>query len=535
MEVTSEHLADENKRLQRCINDLVGVLALPSMWTGTERPLIVSTLIDALTGMLGLDFVYVRLEVEADQVPVEMVRVVQWRGATRLPHEVGTMLNQWLGDDTTRWPCAMRCEMDGEDISIVPQQLGLHGKIGVVVAGSRRADFPLQTERLLLSVATNQASISLQEERLLSDQKRIAEELDRRVAQRTGELTAVNEELKKEIARRMLEEERRRQSEQERGRLQSELAHATRASSLGVMTASIAHEIRQPLGVIVINAGTCVRKLTADPPDIDGARVTARRMILDANKASDMMTRLRALFTKKDMEKGLLDLNEAAREVVALLSDDLERTRVILRSEFSGDLPQVIGDRLQLQQVILNLLRNSTDSMREVEGRPRQLVIRTERDESDCVRLTVRDAGVGFDPRRADKLFEAFHSTKSDGMGIGLCVSRSIIESHRGRLWAAPNDGPGATFAFSIPCDPDCQAPPQEEADCGETHGPSNCAVATALSRKGSSGQGNWAVWESRRIPLQGRRSLPSDPRVRYETAKSQAGVSLYTAIFRKS
>jgi signal transduction histidine kinase len=146
-----------------------------------------------------------------------------------------------------------------------------------------------------------------------------------------------------------------------------------------------------------------------------------------------------------------VDLNEATREVIALSLSELQRSRVILRRELADDLPRVTGDRVQFQQVILNLLRNALDAMSGVYDRPRKLVIRTERDEDDRVCLTVQDTGVGFEPQAAGRLFEAFYSTKSGGMGIGLSVSRSIIESHHGRLWAAPNDGPGATFSFSLP------------------------------------------------------------------------------------
>ncbi|MGH9759794.1 MAG: sensor histidine kinase, partial [Blastocatellia bacterium] len=220
---------------------------------------------------------------------------------------------------------------------------------------------------------------------------------------------------------------------------------------LGVLTASIAHEVNQPLSGILTNASTCRRMLATDPPNIEGALETARRTIRDANRASEVITRLRSLFSRKNATIESVDLNEAAREVIALSMSKLQRNRVILRTEFADDLPLVTGDRVQLQQVILNLLRNSSDAMSAVDDRPRQLVIRTERDEGDRVRLTVQDAGVGFDPQAVDKLFDAFYTTKSDGMGVGLSVSRSIIESHNGRLWATLNEGPGATFSFSIP------------------------------------------------------------------------------------
>ena len=232
----------------------------------------------------------------------------------------------------------------------------------------------------------------------------------------------------------------------------SELAHVARVTTLNALTASIAHEINQPLSGIITNASTCLRMLNGDPPNIDGARETVRRTLRDGNRASDVITRLRALFSKKEFTLEPLDLNEATREVIALSLSDLQRNRVVLRSELAEDLPPVIGDRIQLQQVILNLLRNASDAMVGVEDRPRQLLIRTRREGDDRVRLSVQDAGTGVNPQDFERLFEAFYTTKSGGMGIGLSVSRSIIERHHGRLWAEPNDGPGVTFSFSIPC-----------------------------------------------------------------------------------
>jgi PAS domain S-box-containing protein len=243
-----------------------------------------------------------------------------------------------------------------------------------------------------------------------------------------------------------------RVAEEALNRARAELAHVARVATVSALTASIAHEVNQPLSGIITNASTCLRMLAADPPDIDGARETARRTMRDGNRAADVITRLRALFAKKEFTLEPLDLNEAAREVVALSLSELQRNRIVLRTEFADDLPAITGDRIQLQQVMLNLLRNASDAMVGVDDRPRQLLVKTERDERDRVRLTVRDAGVGLAPDSLSKLFDAFYTTKKDGMGIGLSVSRSIIEHHHGRLWAEPNAGsPGATFAFWIP------------------------------------------------------------------------------------
>lgn len=234
--------------------------------------------------------------------------------------------------------------------------------------------------------------------------------------------------------------------------IHGEMAMLSQTMSLGVLTASIAHEVNQPLSGIVINASTCLRMLAADPPNVDGAREAARRAIRDGNRASEVIARVRALFGKKRAVTESVDLNETAREVVALFLNELHKNHVILHLELTEGLPLVTGDRVQLEQVILNLLRNAADAMSAIADRPRQLVIRTERDKQNCVRLSVEDVGVGFDPQAADGLFQAFYTTKNDGMGIGLSISRSIIERHGGRLWAELNDGPGATFSFTIPC-----------------------------------------------------------------------------------
>jgi hypothetical protein len=241
-------------------------------------------------------------------------------------------------------------------------------------------------------------------------------------------------------------------AEQALNRARAELAHVARVTSLGTLTASITHEVNQPLSGISTNASTCLRMLNADPPNIDGARETARRTIRDCGRASDVITRLRALFSKKAFTPEPFDLNEATREVIALSLSELQQNRVIVTTELADDLPPTRGDRVQLQQVVLNLLRNASDAMVGIDDRPRHVLITSEREGSDRVRVTVRDNGIGVDHHGIDRLFDAFYTTKSGGMGIGLSVSRSIVERHDGRLWVEPNEGPGATFAFLVPC-----------------------------------------------------------------------------------
>jgi PAS domain S-box-containing protein len=706
--------ASEVARLQRCMNDLVSVQALSSIWAGAEEPHIVQTLLDTLLRMLRLDLVYARVDAAGGLPPIEMVRSSESRAPRLGAGEVAETLRRRLGDDPRRWPPVAPNPFGEGGLAFLPLRLGPAGESGMLVAASPQADFPGQTEALLLNVAVNQALTALQEARLRSEQKRAAKELDQRVAQRTAELARANEELRKEIAERGLAErklhreevrvkrseghkaailnaaldcvvaidhegritefnaaaertlgygrndvigrnladvvvppslrerhlagfarhlatgessvlgrhvemtalradgreipveiaitrieqdgppaftgclrditQRKRNEEalreahtrvarsEERwrsvfensaigvaltdpngrfiaanpvyekmlgyseeelqqltsvditheehlepnaalvaellagtrkqfvvekqyrrkdGRLvwvrnnvslvpgservprflmalsediterkqaeqaQAELAHVTRALSMGALTASIAHEVNQPLAGIITNAGTCLRMLGSEPPNVEGARETARRTIRDGNRASEVIARLRALYGNKGTAFEPLDLNETVREVIALLLNELQQRRVMVRTELAGDLPPVSGDRVQLQQVVLNLLRNAADAMSDVHDRPRNVLVRTERERAGVARLSVTDAGVGLDPQAAEKLFEMFYTTKSDGMGIGLSVSRSIIESHHGRLWAAPNDGPGATFSFSIPCRPD--------------------------------------------------------------------------------
>ena len=243
-----------------------------------------------------------------------------------------------------------------------------------------------------------------------------------------------------------------RVAEEALNRARSELAHVARVTTLSTLTASIAHEVNQPLSGVITNAGTCIRMLDADPPHINDARETAHRIRRDGHRAAEVITRLRALFSNREFALESLDLNGAIQEVIALSTGELQRHRIVLHSEFTDGLPNVTGDRIQLQQVILNLLRNAWDAMVDVHDRPRTLRVSTEREDGDRVRVSVRDSGVGIDAQNTNRLFDPFYTTKSDGMGIGLSISRSIIERHHGRLWAEPNDGPGVTFSLSIPC-----------------------------------------------------------------------------------
>ena len=800
---------EEVRRLQRCVNDLVSVLALPAVWSKGEPRRILKTILDALLEMLDLDFLYGRTRLDTGDEPIEMLGVAPSSAIAAGPEGIRQALRAWFGQDPHAWPGEMRRGLGDAEVSIVPLVLGIGGELGLLVAGTRRAGFPEDTERLILTVAANQTAIGLQQAQRLREQERVAEELDRRVAERTRELEQANEELRLQVGllqhlpvsawtlhpdgtpnfvnqvwlefsgqpldfvrshpeawmtaihpedreaaskafwdgvhsgrgfafetrslrardqtwrwhlqqavalrdsegkvvrfvgtttdiddqkraeeavraseaklwrvidtiptltwcnlpdgpneflsrswheytglspeeahgwgwsvsfhpddlpplmarwqqmlvsgepgeiearirrfdgvyrwfliraspyrdetgailrwygtstdiddRKRAEEELKRsearyrvvvetasdavisideggriilanpatkrifghnpedligrpltvlmpqamralhetgyqryletgtrrlnwqgtemsalrangkefpaeisfgemtadggkiftgfirdlsekkRSEEALNKARTELAHVSRVTSLSAFTASIAHEINQPLSGIVTNASTCLRMLDAEPPNVSGARETARRALRDSHRLSDVITRLRALFTRKEVKTEPVDINELAREVIALYLAELERNHVSLRLEFAEGLPSVMGDRIQLQQVILNLVRNASDAMSAVKDRPRELVVSTEPAGKE-VCFKVRDAGIGIDPTASERLFESFYTTKEDGMGMGLSVSRSIIEAHEGRLWAMANDGPGATFAFSVPC-----------------------------------------------------------------------------------
>jgi len=242
-----------------------------------------------------------------------------------------------------------------------------------------------------------------------------------------------------------------KEAQDELRKTQAELAHATRVMTMGQLTASIAHELNQPLAGIMTNAGTGLRMLTAEPPNVDGARETARRTIRDANRASEVISRLRALFAKRDTASEIVDLNAAVQEVVALSVNELQRNGVGIRLTLAPDLPYVMGDRVQLQQVALNFILNAAESMAGEKDRTKEIVVSTKVEATGHVKVAVKDTGSGFDPTSAERLFTPFYTTKSNGMGIGLSVSRTIVEQHQGRLWAEQNDGPGSTFCFSIP------------------------------------------------------------------------------------
>jgi PAS domain S-box-containing protein len=244
--------------------------------------------------------------------------------------------------------------------------------------------------------------------------------------------------------------EDRKRAEESSRKAQAELAHVTRVMTMGELAASIAHEVNQPLSAIVNNGSACLRWLAGDSPNLDEAREAAQDIIREGSRAGEVITRIRAFLRRTETEKGQLNINQTIRDVVILTRNEAAGKGVLLRMELAADLPDVLGDRVQLQQVILNLVMNGVEAMASVTDRPRELSICSRDYESDQVLVAVRDSGIGFNGQDIEEIFNAFYTTKPQGMGMGLAISRSIIEDHGGRLWAISNDGPGATFQFTL-------------------------------------------------------------------------------------
>jgi PAS domain S-box-containing protein len=473
MEAPLENPAEEIKRLQRCTNDLVSILALPAIWAGAEPPQVVSTLLDALVGMLRLDFAYVRLNSSDGEPPFEMVRVAHSPNLTvsSPSPEISGFFNHRFRDTPERWLALLHGHIGDEALSFAPLRMGLQVDLGVIVAGSSRSDFPEQTERLVLSVAANQAAIGLQEARLLSEQKRVASELDRRVAERTRELAETNAQLQLQVgllqhlpvsawtlkpdgtpdfvnqvwlefSGQTLDFVRSHPEAWMTAVHPEDRETATRAFWDGVHSGQgFAMEMRSlrardgayrwhlNRAVVLRDAEGTLLKFVGNTTDIDDQKRAEEKLRASESDLRQIFDNIPGLIGTLSPGGQLESVNRQVLEYFGktLSLSDLQRNQVVLRTELVEDLPLVMGDRVQLQQVILNLPRNASDAMSGVDDCARQLVIESERYVDDSVCVTLRDTGTGIDPRNMDRLFDPFYTTKSSGMGMGLSVSRSII------------------------------------------------------------------------------------------------------------
>lgn len=234
---------------------------------------------------------------------------------------------------------------------------------------------------------------------------------------------------------------------------QTELARVSRVTTLGELAAAIAHEVNQPLTGLVSSGNACLRWLASDPPNLEAARRSVERMINDGSRAGEVIAGIRAMVRKSPSQRGRLNINDVIMEVVTLLSAEIQRNRLSLQTELASDLPLIMGDRVQLQQVILNLMMNAIDAMSQTRQSQRDLSVASVMDGSDAVLVTVRDSGPGLDETALERLFDAFYTTKPDGIGMGLAITRRIVEAHGGQIWATPNTPRGAKFEFRLPTD----------------------------------------------------------------------------------
>jgi len=257
------------------------------------------------------------------------------------------------------------------------------------------------------------------------------------------ELQTTNEALRAESLERKHAEEALHQA-------QADLSRVSRVTTMGELTASLAHEVNQPIAAAVTNANTCLRWLTREQPDVEEARAAAMRIVKDGTRAAEIIKRTRLLFKKGTPQRESVDVNEVVREMIVLLRSEAARYNISVRTELAADLPRVMGDRVQLQQVLMNLIVNGIDAMKEIDG-ARELAVKSQRTEKEEVLVSVSDTGVGLPPQQADQIFNAFFTTKPHGTGMGLRISRSIVEAHGGRLWAADNPPRGASFHFALP------------------------------------------------------------------------------------
>ena len=540
-------------RLRTALRDLVALATIPAAWVGREPSAIAAGLADLLIGSLDLDFAFVRLRDPEGGDVVEVTRGDAWRSFPEwLQHHLSVnghrSLREVIPDVSGRVePC---CGI------VIP--IGVDSEGGLVAAASGRSSFPDEIDRLLLSVAANQAATACQNARLLYERRRAEEalrearnDLEKKVAERTAELlrttadlverdakirrlidaniigifigdfdglileangaflhmvgydredliagrvrwsdltppewrdrteqalqqvktTGIVQAYEKEYFRKdgsrvpvlagatLFEEggdksigfvidltERKRAAEALR-EVQTELAHANRAATLGQLTASIAHEVNQPISGVLSSGLAALRWL--ETPDLEAARRSIERVIRDATRAGDVINGLRALVKKAPPRTDSFDVNAAVREVISLTHGEAAGKAVSVRLQLDQRLPHIRGDRVQLQQVVLNLVINAIDAISEPGDRPRDLLITTTSDDADCVLVAVQDTGPGVaDPER---VFEAFYTTKPAGLGMGLSICRSIVEAHGGQLSVAANVPYGAIFQFTVP------------------------------------------------------------------------------------
>jgi C4-dicarboxylate-specific signal transduction histidine kinase len=419
-------MADENLRLRAALRDLVALSTIPAGWIGIAPRTIAAGLADILAGSLGFDFAFVRLLDPTGEATIDVTSGC----ATR-------EFLDWLQAQFSTFDGSLRRQIIPNVIGfddrlkslrgiIIP--IGFNAYAGLVAVGCERSNFPTETDRMLLTVAANHAATAFRSANLIHERRRAEEEVRK-----------ARDELEMKVLERTAELQR----------TMAELAHMNRLATAGVLLASIAHEINQPLSGIVMQAGAARQWLALREPSLEKARDALDQIERDGLRSGEIITSLRGMFKKETQARNPIDINKLIFTVLAIVRHELRKHGVELRTELDESLPALEGDGVQLQQVILNLVMNAIEAMQT--GALRILSIRSCVGKPNFVRVAVEDTGAGIDPSNHDHVFDPMFTTKERGMGIGLSICRSIIESHDGRIWAARGIDKGSIFQFELP------------------------------------------------------------------------------------
>jgi C4-dicarboxylate-specific signal transduction histidine kinase len=419
-------MADENLRLRAALRDLVALSTIPAWWIGIEPRMIAVGLADILVGSLGFDFAFVRLLDPTGGVTIDVTSGCTTREFLDWLQAQLSTLDESLRKQIIPNVVGFDDRLKSLRGFIIP--IGFNAYAGLVAVGCERSDFPTETDRMLLTVAANHAATAFRSANLILERRRAEEEvrkardeLEMRVMERTTELQ----------------------------RTMAELTHMNRVATAGVLLASIAHEINQPLTGIVMAALAARRWLALREPNIGEARDALNQIESAGHRAGEIIASLRGMFKKETQARNPIDINKQIFTVLAIARHELQKHGVELRTELDGSLPALEGDKIQLQQVVLNLVMNAIEAMQSAA--PRILSIRSCVSKPNFVYVAVEDTGTGIDPSNHNHIFNPMFTTKERGMGIGLSICRSIIESHNGRIWVTPGIDKGSIFQFELP------------------------------------------------------------------------------------
>src|ERR1700722_1389763 len=418
-------MADENLRLRAALRDLVALSTIPAGWIGIAPRTIAAGLADILAGSLGFDFAFVRLLDPTGGGTIDVTSGC----ATR-------EFLDWLQAQLSTFDGSLRRQIIPNVIDfddrlkslrgiIIP--IGFNADAGLVAVGCERSNFPTETDRMLLTVAANHAATAFRSANLIHERRRAEEEVRK-----------ARDELEMKVMERTAELQR----------TMAELAHMNRLATAGVLLASIAHEINQPLGGIVMQASAARQWLALREPAMEEARDALDQIENAGHRAGEIITSLRGMFKKETQARNPIDINKLIFRVLAIVHHELQQREVELRTELDESLPALEGDRVQLHQVVLNLVMNALEAM---PAAPRILSIRSCAGKPNFVHVAVEDTGTGIDPSNHDHIFNPMFTTKERGMGIGLSICHSIIESHNGRIWVTRGIDKGSIFQFELP------------------------------------------------------------------------------------